>query len=425
MELTDLTPAQQRDLDGILSTMGGAEGAKSWITDRIEEKMKKSVEKRDGAPLVNDQNAMAQFVSGVKANQQPAKQASPLAKMILSVYMRGKDGTHKDSVEFAEKSFGAHSEVTKTLVSNVQGSGGSLVPPSFRDEWTEELTPKVAVRSLNPETIPMTGGSVTIPAITGGTTAHYKGEVQPAQTSQPTTGDDTLVGKELTTLIPISNTWRRRLQTSGATASAESFAQRMGQKYQRLKEDATFIRSAGGKHKPTGMRYLAAKQNIRPANPTVNFQNTLADLGQKLIGTLADADVDMERCGAIMRARSENYLKFQALNNMGHPFFLEMMLRGELLGYPYRTTSQIPGTLGVNGNHSEIYFADFAELWLAEEMDMQVSISGDATYVINGVTYSAFQRGETLIKLDSSHDFGVAHDEAIAVLTEVTWGHVS
>ena len=79
--------------------------------------------------------------------------------------------------------------------------------------------------------------------------------------------------------------------------------------------------------------------------------------------------------------------------------------------------------LGDNGDESEIYFVNFADMMIGEDMDLVIDFSKEAAYKdAGGNMVSAFQRDQTLVRVIAKHDFGPRHVECITVGTGVKWG---
>jgi HK97 family phage major capsid protein len=113
------------------------------------------------------------------------------------------------------------------------------------------------------------------------------------------------------------------------------------------------------------------------------------------------------------------------ITTVGNKVFPEIA-DGMFRGYPIGVTTQIPTNLsvaasGAEGNGSELYFVDFAQMVIGESMGMEIAISTEATYKVGDQTVSAFQRDETLIRVITENDFGPRHPLAIAVLNGITW----
>ena len=97
--------------------------------------------------------------------------------------------------------------------------------------------------------------------------------------------------------------------------------------------------------------------------------------------------------------------------------------QGMLKGYKYGLSNQIPVNLGVDGDETEIYFVNFADVMIGEDMDLVIDFSKEATYKdAGGEVVSSFQRDQTLVRVIAKHDIGPRHVESIVVGTACDWG---
>jgi len=101
--------------------------------------------------------------------------------------------------------------------------------------------------------------------------------------------------------------------------------------------------------------------------------------------------------------------------------FRAEMLAGNLWGYPFGVTTQIPETLG-SGSDSEVYFVDFADAVIGEAEMLTVDASMEAAYYDGSAIQAAYSRDQTVVRVIEAHDFGMRHEASVAVLTGVTWG---
>lgn len=328
-------------------------------------------------------------------------------------------GDQDKAVGYATKMFGADDLSTKALSAGQADAGGFLVSPEFSLEVIELLRPMSVVRRLNPTTLPMDQGALSISKLTGGATAAYTGEGQNIGSSQQTTGMLDLVWKKLAALVPISNDLLRFSTTS---PNADAVVRDDIVAAMALREDLAFIRGDGLSGTPKGLRNWAPAANILTVNATVNLANITVDLG-KLVLALEEANVRMIRPGWLMAPRTKQFLMTIRDGN-GNFAFREEMLAGNLWGYPFAVTTQIPINLSVTGsNESEIYFTDFADAVIAEASEIVIDASPNAAYYDSATSavVSSFSRDETVIRAISRHDFGMRHDASVAVLSDVDW----
>jgi HK97 family phage major capsid protein len=186
-----------------------------------------------------------------------------------------------------------------------------------------------------------------------------------------------------------------------------------------IAEDAAFIRSDGTGNAPRGLRYWAPSGNILSANATINLQNIDRDLGIAILALL-NSNVMLDNPGWLFSPRTWNFLATLRDGN-GNKAFPEME-RGLLRGFPYSTSTQIPSNLGAGTNESEVYFANFADVVIAEDPRFELEASSVAAYHDGSAVQAAFSLDQTVVRVIANHDMIVRHSEAISVLTGVKWG---
>lgn len=316
-----------------------------------------------------------------------------------------------------EGNFGA--DVQMALSTVTAGAGGVLVPTNMATEVIESLRPASVIRKMGVISLPLNNGNLTMPRISGNTVVGYIG----TETDIPLTGmtfaDTKLSAKKMAALVPVSNDL---LRMSGVNPRvdqlvANDLATSMG-----LSEDLHFIRADGTGVLPKGLRYWAIAQNLvpAPAMAGIDLQDIDLYLGGMML-RLETANVQMQSCGWLMHPRVLRWL--QALRDgNGNKAYPEIE-QGMLKGYPVGLSNQIPVNLGAGSNQTEIYFVNFADCMIGEDMDLVIDFSKEATYKDGGgEVVSAFQRDQTLVRVIAKHDFGPRHVESIVVGTACDWG---
>jgi HK97 family phage major capsid protein len=391
-----------------------AEIAKAAVGATIDE-WRKEMAERTAANHAQMKEMFSAFAPATKTSAtQKGILLGQLVRCVAAAKHHQAAGIVKGPAAIAKEWYGEGADVTKALSSSDLSSGGAFVPQELQSEIIELLRPASVVRSLNPTVMPLVNGTLDIPKLTGGAVAGYIGENQNVPKTEQTTGNVKASAKKLAALVPLSNDWlRRSLSTSDAVIRDDTIAA-IAQR-----GDLSMIRGLGTEHSPKGLRYQAAAGNIIPANATVNLANVTADLG-KLWLALAQADVRFLRPGWIMAPRTLNYLMTVRDGN-GNYAFREELLTGKLWGFPYKFTSQIPVNLGGGTDESELYFADFADVVVAEEGGVEVTASQEAAYHDGTELQAAFSRDQTVIRAIAQHDLATRHAESIAVLTGVKW----
>ena len=308
-------------------------------------------------------------------------------------------------------------QIEKAMTAADPSAGGFLVPEAFSTDVIELLRAAGVVRRAGPRTIPMTNGNMNIPKVTSGVSGSYIGENTNITKSAIATGQVTLRWRKLAVLVPLSNDLLAYSSPSADTVVRDDVV-----RYMSSREDSAFIRDDGTSGTPKGMRYWAAAANLIAANGTESLANTTVDLG-KLVQQLMKNNIPMTRPRWLISPRTYRYLTTVRDGNGNYAFRAEM-LAGNLWGWPFFWTTNIPETLtsGANTDATEIYIADFDDVVIGESPRLRVDASGEAAYHDGSAVQAAFSRDETVVRAIASHDFVARRDESIAVLTGVRWG---
>lgn len=344
--------------------------------------------------------------------------------------------------EEAKALYGENHPVTRAL--NVSGgaSGGFIVPPDYMNEIIELLRPETVVRSSGGRVIPMPRGSMTLPGQASPATATYGSETKAIGTSQPGLNQIVATYKKLTALVPVSNDMMRYADPAVDAFVRDDLVQVLA-----IREDLAFILGDGTQDTPRG--FLSFAQGFAGANGGIagsflttgnstaaskgNFitstsNYTLATVNAELAGAinkLDSANVKSRKRTWFMHPRTRNYL-YNVQNSLGLYVYRDEMNEGKLLGYPFRTTTQI-GTnyYNVDGSQTDctfVFLVEMQEDMILDSMQLELAVSREGTYVdANGNTQSAFQNDQTLIRAIAEHDHQLRHDAAVAVIQFVRW----
>ncbi len=383
-----ITRAEQAEKAAALSAVPvneGAQGAQSPPAGRIE------------GPYAEKQvpgTKMAQMVRLLAAAQGNQQAAAQMAK----------DGN-----------FGA--DVHMALSTVTPGAGGVLVPTNFASDVIEALRPTSVLRKMGVTSLPLNNGNLTMPRITGNTVVTYIGTEQDIPLTGMTFGDTKLSAKKAAALVPVSNDL---LRMSGVNPRVDGLVANDLTVSMGLSEDLHFIRADGSGVLPKGLRHWAIAQHVltAPANPDLAAIDLF--LGGLML-RIETANVMMASCGWLMHPRTLRWLQSLRDGN-GNKAYPEID-QGQLKGYPVGLSNQIPVNLGDLGDESEIYFVNFADMMIGEDMDLVIDFSKEAAYKDGGGNMvSAFQRDQTLVRVIAKHDFGPRHLECITVGVGVKWG---
>ncbi|MFC0407926.1 phage major capsid protein [Roseomonas elaeocarpi] len=335
------------------------------------------------------------------------------------------------AAEIVERRFG-DKEVAKALNSAGTTTGGALIPQAFSTDLIELLRAATVIRGLDPLVIPMPGGNMTIPRLAAGAQAGYQGELDDMGVSQETFDDLQLNAKKLTSLVPVSNDLIRRSPIGVENLVRDDLVQTIARR-----EDLAFMIGDGSGNSPIGLLNLCAAANkfvgaALPTDPTAaNYNTTLVTmvtaLLQGMVLALQQNNSRMIRPAWIMPPALRTFL-LTLRDGVGNFVYKDEINAGTLLGFPLRTTTQLPTNLNTGtaqapvNNGSYLMLADFADVVLAETYNVTVDASDVASYKDSGGnTVSAFQRDQTVMRVISEHDFNIRHQASVAVATVPGW----
>jgi len=297
-----------------------------------------------------------------------------------------------------QKSLGA-------LAASVPTDGGFLIPEEYSEEIIPLLRNKAVFRSMGARPLPLSGGNLNIPRMLGGATSYYIGENQDAKASKPTFGSMRLSSKKQVTMVPISNDLIRSTSFEADRMIRDDMLKSMA-----LAEDLAGMYGKGTEYTPRGLFYTDGIE--KKALGAAPDSDNLGDF----VGSLMSKNIDWNSVGWMFNGRVWNKL-YHLKTSTGAYLHREELNQGKFLGFPFKVTNQIAST-GTN-LATDIFFGDFAEFIIGEEMGLEMMASTEATYQDGNELVSAFSRDQTIIKVTAKHDFGVRHPEAFIIGTGV------
>lgn len=295
--------------------------------------------------------------------------------------------------------------------------GGYLIPPAVSNDVVELLRPASVVRRLGAVVLPMDRGNFSIPRVTQGSTAYYQGEGENITKSKMKFGQIQLIFKKLTALVPVSNDLIRYSSPGADAIVRDDMVRSVAQR-----ENQAFLRDNGTDATPKGLLYWCPDANKIDANQTVNLANVTTDLGNMLL-KLLNNDIPMTRPVWIMSPKIWNYLTTVQNANGFFVYRDEMVNNQTLWGWPFAMSTAVPVNLGTDGDQSEMYLVDMADMIIGESLTPRIDSSPLAAYHDGSSVVSAYSKDETVIRIISEHDFVARREDSVAVLQMVDWGN--
>jgi HK97 family phage major capsid protein len=288
-------------------------------------------------------------------------------------------------------------------------AGGSFIPTDFQEGYIDMLDERPgAIMALIPTSnryrsvLP----TIQVPTITGGVSGGWVGE-NPS-TGNPeglTTGAKTLSAKKQRIEVLISRDWLRSVG-NGDQIVLEKMLQRSMQL-----DELAVVEGTGAGNTPRGLETLVTQTSAMTASP--DYEKARGD-GLKLLKTLATAKVPTMGGRAFVIPEQAKWGLMGFINPAGsdHPFEKEL-LAGRWLGQQAAFSTLI-GT-------DKVYCVEPSEMLWLEQLDM--FIENDNVYLdSSGNAKIASGSDQTVIRLFRKVDFDLAHTEAVAVKTGITWG---
>lgn len=293
-----------------------------------------------------------------------------------------------------------HNAMEKALSATSPADGGFLVPEVLAQEVIPLLYAKTVVMESGARKLDMSNGNLSIPRLQGGATSYYQGENLPASKSQQKFEQLSLRSKKLLTLVPTSNDLIRNASVSADAIIRDDIMNAM-----RLRMDYAALYGKGTLYEPLG---IANTKGI--ATNTASAIIAADDPGT-LRGILKSKNLPMTSVGWVFNSTIEAIL-YNLKTTTGAYIYRAEMNTGKLLGYPYLTTEQIPVGADSHGI-TDIFFGDWSEFIVGEEVAFEMSASNEAAYDNgSGTIISAFSNDQTVIKVLAKHDFGIRHTPA-------------
>lgn len=288
----------------------------------------------------------------------------------------------------------------KDLSATTPSEGGFLINEQYSRDIIPLLLSKTAVMELGARRIPMPGGNLNMPKLTGGATSYYIGESSNATKSQQTFGNIKLSSKKLVTLVPVSNDLIRNATPEADRIVRDDMVQQM-----RLKIDYTAMYGDGTLFTPLGI-----KKSITTANISVSTAAISADLPGTMIGLLMNDNTPMLNVGWVFN--SKTWSEFYNLKTTTNQYiYRDEMNRGTLNGFPFRVSNQITTANSTAGTtYYDIFLGDFSEFMFGDEMAFEFMASNEASWYDGSSLQSAFSLDQTVLKITAKHDMALRHN---------------
>ncbi|MDB5358858.1 MAG: phage major capsid protein family [Rhodospirillales bacterium] len=380
---------------------------------RAEESEALSV--KSATPRGAPEGTLGAVPATAKSSQELIK-SIPARKMIVDIMVAHTKGAIEPD-KWLRTTYGDDTaDFIKSQQLSSYATGGALSLPDFAQTIIEGLEHMTVVRKMNPQVLSVPG-SMIIPRETSAPSGGWMGENNNPTPGTFGFGDIKLDPKRL----PIETVISRRLLDVAARGGAavrnlEGYIVKRLREKTAVNEDAGFLRGAGTEFVPTGIRFQAAAGNVKASSGSTQAQID-ADLRAMPLG-LTTADIMITEGYWIMSPRTKTFLA-GVRNTNGFQIYPSIDEKNTLLGYPIMDTNQVPTNL--SGTNTEIMFVNGPSIIIANGSDVEMIVSTEGSYQSGNQHFSLIQRNEMLIHMEMYSDCKLERNQAISVLTGVSY----
>lgn|GEM_PF-6505997 len=311
----------------------------------------------------------------------------------------------KSVLETAKKAYPSaktfHGLLQKDLESGIPSAGGFTIPTVLSPDIIRVLYNQTILDRVGAVKIPMPNGNMRMSRMDVSSSVFWGNELPSGNNTQPTFGDASLSAKKMTAIVPVSNSLLRY-----NAVGIDSWISQDLQEKARIGLDVALLYGTGTGGQPLGLANVPGILTV--GNYAGAFGLTTPN---DMRAKLRAANVPMINPRWILHPVGEGNILDLAFSSGPFAWANEMATRQSLTGVPYITSASVQTYS--SGASRDYWLIDFSEVLWGVGYDLSLEISREGSYVNGGVTYSAFQRDETLIRLVCEHDFNVKHPVSI------------
>lgn len=309
------------------------------------------------------------------------------------------------ALDYAKKMFpedkALHAIMQKDMTANVPSAGGYGIPQILLPDYVEYLYAKTILDKVGARKYPMVNGNMRLARVDATSSFSWGGETPTGNATQPTLGDITLNAKKGTAIVPLSNSLLRQ-NAIGIDALISKDLQRIAT----IAIDNALFYGLGNQYQPLGLENISG---IQTSGSSGSATALTPQFPIDMVALLEQANVPMENVAWVMNPVAKGWLMGKAFSSGPFAWANEMNMSKTLNSFPFYASATIKNS-GASPTWANIWLADFSELVWGVSYDISIDVSREGSYVnSSGVTVSAFQRDETLIRLITEQDFNVRH----------------
>lgn len=329
------------------------------------------------------------------------------------------DGFGDFAKEMRDRSAMQKAGVSSTISNNV------LLPQPVTEEIIPILYPATTFLQGDPRRVQLVGGKYRQPRGVGSSTASYVGEGAKKPVGAPTFDDINMTSHKLAGIVYMTNE-----AVKWTVGRLEGYIRDDLRRVMGLKMDSAAYFGTGAGATPTGI-FAKPGITIFDGSGTGLFANnrkpTVAELdtvAMRMILSLTGSNIVMsQKWRWVMGYRFWAYLDTLRDGN-GNKIFPELA-QGNWKGIKILVSNQNAENGGTTTDEGNLGLVDFGHVLFAEEEDMVMKTSTEATIDDNGTLVLLWQQNMSAILCEMQHDFALDQPKAVALLTHVRAGSPS
>lgn len=303
----------------------------------------------------------------------------------------------------------------KALSATNPSAGGFLIPEVYLDQIIELLYSKTVIFELGAQKVPMPGGNLNIPKMTGGTRAQWGGEQRKIAKTQPSYGNIKLSAKRLEAIVPQT----RELIMSTSFSADALFANDLTRRME-LGLDYGGLFGTGSEFQPLG---VTKNKDVEKVDAKTLNNAGLSDASGKITADfpvfvrskVLAKNVDDQHLGWTFNSILEGYF-MNMKTTTGAYLYREEMAGGKLLGFPYKVSNQIQSTNGL----TELVFGNWSDLLIGEQMGLETYTTLDGSWTDeDGTQHNAFEENLAATRALMYVDIAARHSESFLHCTNI------
>ncbi len=299
----------------------------------------------------------------------------------------------------------------RALEAGTLAAAGVLIPEQMASEFIELLYAQTVATSLGARDLEFSG-ALTLGRLNASATVGYVGEEANITPSQPSVGAVKLTGKKAAGLVAITNELLGMPSVGADAMVRDDLLQAMA-----LRRDLSFYRGTGAETQPKGVQSW-----VRPGSRFNQTGTTLAQVvGDycQLARFVEESNIPSNDAAYVMTPRTFWGLA-KLLDTNGSFVFMPMLMAGNLFGFRFAKTTQIPNN--ISGSQSQVFFGVHSDVILGRDISrpLEIEMQTNGAYWNGSAVVAGFSNDTTPIRIIESHDVAARHDNTFAIMDQVT-----